>query len=194
MGNVACDPGMGSCEPDTNQPTQDMECRQFSVVGAVVLCMGLVSGDSTGSGLVSAGEGLVTNSLYPDTVYHNTANLYPTQDYDYDTHYPNTVDRQEEELFLGGLSVTVLGTAFVAALAGALVAPVFRAGFDSMMEFELPEITLPELPVEAVEEVRSLEEKYPWVGALDIMYRELREQVNRRKSTQFNKFNNINTL
>ena len=79
-------------------------------------------------------------------------------------------------------------TAFAAALLGALVAPAITAGITRITEFELPEITLPELPVEAVEKVRSLETKYPWVRMVENVYSALRSEVNMRKSTKYNKF------
>ena len=54
-------------------------------------------------------------------------------------------------------------TALSTALLGAFVTPALRTEVTRINEFELPEITLPELPLEAVEKVRSLETKYLWV-------------------------------
>ena len=82
----------------------------------------------------------------------------------------------------------MFGTAFVAALLGALVAPALSAGITRITEFELPEFTLPEISEKAVEEVRSLETKYPWVRMVENVYSVLREELNYRKSNKFNKF------
>ena len=88
----------------------------------------------------------------------------------------------------------MLGVAFGAALLGSLFAPLVTGALNRMMEFEFPEITLPELPVEAVEEVRSLETKYPWVRMVENVYSALRAEVNMRQSGKFNKFINTNKL
>ena len=76
----------------------------------------------------------------------------------------------------------MFGTAFAAALLGALVAPALTAGVTRITEFELPEFTLPEISEEAEDEVRSLQTKYPWVAMVENVYSAL------RKSQKFNKF------
>ena len=72
-------------------------------------------------------------------------------------------------------------TALSTALLGALVTPALRTVVTRINEFELPEITLPELPLEAVEKVRSLETKYLWVRMVENLYSAVRGQ-------KFNKF------
>ena len=94
----------------------------------------------------------------------------------------------------GGITIAMFLTAFLAALLGALVAPALTAGITRISEFELPEITLPELPIEAVEEVRALEDKYPWVGMAENVYGALKDEWNSRKGSKFNKFINNNKL
>ena len=82
----------------------------------------------------------------------------------------------------------MFGTAFFAALLGALVAPALSAGITRITEFELPEITLPEISERAEDEVRSLKTKYPWVGMVENVYSALRSELNYRKNHKFNKF------
>ena len=79
-------------------------------------------------------------------------------------------------------------TALSAALLGALVAPALSTAVTRITEFELPEITLPELPLEAVEKVRSLESIYPWVGMLENMYSVVRDELEMGRGHKFNKF------
>ena len=69
---------------------------------------------------------------------------------------------------LGGITVAMFGTAFAAALLGALVAPALSAGMTRIMDFQFPELTLPEFTEEAVEKVRSLQTQYPWLGIVEI--------------------------
>ena len=82
----------------------------------------------------------------------------------------------------------MFATAFAAALLGALVAPALSAGITRITEFELPEFTLPEITERAVDEVRSLKTKYPWVGIVENVYSAFRAELNFRNSHKFNKF------
>ena len=87
----------------------------------------------------------------------------------------------------------MFATAFAAALLGALVAPALSAGITRITEFELPEITVPEITLpeiseKAVDEVRSLKTKYPWVGMVENVYSAVRAELNFRNSHKFKKF------
>ena len=88
----------------------------------------------------------------------------------------------------GGITVAMFGTAFAAALLGALVAPALTAGMTRIMDFQFPEVTLPEFTGEAVEKVRSLQNKYPWVGVVENLYSSLRDELDMRKEQKFIKF------
>ena len=81
----------------------------------------------------------------------------------------------------------MFGTAFAAALLGALVAPALTAGMTRIMDFQFPEVTLPEFTEEAVEKVKSLQTKYPWVGIVENLYTALRAELDMRRGTKFNK-------
>ena len=94
----------------------------------------------------------------------------------------------------GGITVAMFGTAFAAALLGALVAPALTAGMTRIMDFQFPEVTLPEFTEEAAEKVRSLQNKYPWVGIVENLYIALRADLDMRKGQKFNKFNSDNKL
>merc|ERR1711892_1514125 len=131
---------------------------------------------------------------------------YPSASgYDYDAGYQVQAQEEDRQDILstslgGGITIAMAGTAFIAALIGAMVAPVLNEGMTRLMDFEipalpeLPEITLPELPKEADEKVRSLEATYPWVGIVENAYSALRAEVNMRKSQKFNKLLNKNKL
>ena len=95
---------------------------------------------------------------------------------------------------IGGVSLTVMATAFAAALAGAMIAPMLSATIARLMEFELPEITLPEFPEAAADEVRSLEGRYPWASMVETVYSALRSELNSRQSHKFSKFVNTDKL
>ena len=88
----------------------------------------------------------------------------------------------------GGITLAMFGTAFIAALLGALVAPALSAGITRITEFELPEITLPEISESVDDEVRSLKTKYPWVEIVENVYSAFRAELNFRNSPKFNKF------
>ena len=79
-------------------------------------------------------------------------------------------------------------TALSAALLGALVAPALSTALTRITEFELPEITLPELSLEAIEKVRSFETKYPWVGMVENMYSAVRDEWKLGRGQKFDKF------
>eukprot|EP00092_Neocalanus_flemingeri_P025641 GFUD01027798.1.p1 GENE.GFUD01027798.1~~GFUD01027798.1.p1 ORF type:complete len:172 (-),score=36.75 GFUD01027798.1:158-673(-) len=161
------------------------------------LCLGCVFGDTN---LVASPptQGFAVQQPVDNSAYYQS---YPSAvgGYDYDTGYPVQTQGEEDRqdigrLGLGEFSVGMVLTAFFAALAGALVAPAITAGISRVMDFELPEITLPELGDEAVEEVRSLEAKYPWVGMVENVYSALRAEVNMRKTQKFDKYINNNNL
>merc|ERR1712079_189263 len=83
-----------------------------------------------------------------ESVYNVEPLAHPN--YDYDAGYSGLLqgeeDRQDVGL-LGGVSLAVVGTAFAAALLGALVVPVLNAGMTRLMELEiqLPEFELPKI-------------------------------------------------
>merc|ERR1712223_377800 len=76
-----------------------------------------------------------------ESVYNVEPLAYPNYDYDagYSSLLQGEEDRQDVGL-LGGVSLAVVGTAFAAALLGALVVPVLNAGMTRLMELELPKI------------------------------------------------------
>merc|ERR1712203_1172136 len=125
----------------------------------------------------------VDNSLY--------YNSYPSGGgYDYEG-YPvlSQGDQDRTDILstgvFGGITVAMFLTAFAAALLGALGGPLLTAGVNRISEIELPEITLPELPKEAVEEVRALESEYPWVKMAENVYSIIRQGVNKNKFSKF---------
>ena len=89
---------------------------------------------------------------------------------------------------LGGITVAMFGTAFAASLLGALVAPALTEGITRIMDFQFPEVTLPEFTEKAAEKVRSLETKDPLVGIMENLYSSLRAELNMRKGQKFIKF------
>ena len=58
-----------------------------------------------------------------------------------------------------------------------------------IMEFQFPEVTLPEFTEETVEKVRSLQNKYPWVGVVENLYSMLRAEFDMKNGHKFNKLN-----
>merc|ERR1712079_324958 len=103
-----------------------------------------------------------------EDVYNNvetSAWNYPN--YDYDPLPQGEEDRQDVG-FVGGVSVAVLVTVFLAALLGALVAPALTAGMTRVMdlEIEIPEIELPkivETPGEVTEDApRNFQRNPKW--------------------------------
>merc|ERR1711892_746358 len=160
-----------------------------------------------GLGSISADTNLLESPALPafsaqpafdNSGYYST---YPSASgYDYDAGYPvqalGEQDRQDllSTGLFGGITIAMFLTAFLAALLGALVAPALTAGITRISEFELPEITLPGLPIEAVEEVRALKDKYPWVGMAENVYGALKDEWNSRQGSKFNKFINNNKL
>jgi hypothetical protein len=149
----------------------------FTVVIAA-LCLGYAVADTS---LLTSAQQPVDNSGYYST--------YPSAaGYDYDAAYPvqaqGEQDRQDilSTGLFGGVTIAMFLTALSAALLGALVAPALSAGVTRITEFELPEITLPEISEKVEDEVRSLQTKYPWVGIVENIYSAL------QKSHKFNKF------
>merc|ERR1719320_1639828 len=125
---------------------------------------GLVAGDTAGLSSPSlTSPQAVDNSLYYSS--------YPSGGgYDYEGYPALSQGEQDRTDILstgvfGGITVAMFLTAFAAALLGALVAPLLTAGVT-----RISEITLPELPKEAVEEVRALESEYPWVKMAENVY------------------------
>jgi hypothetical protein len=155
----------------------------FTVVIAA-LCLGYAVADTS---LLTSAQQPVDNSGYYST--------YPSAaGYDYDAAYPvqaqGEQDRQDilSTGLFGGVTIAMFLTALSAALLGALVAPALSAGVTRITEFELPEITLPEISEEVVDEVRSLKTEYPWVEMAEKAYSVLRSELNFRKNPKFNKF------
>merc|ERR1711892_232825 len=167
------------------------------------------------TGLVFGNPQQLSSDAYPDSSVHQPLDnagyyaQYPSASgYDYDAGYLGQVGQAQEEdrqdilstSLGGGITIAMAGTAFIAALIGAMVAPVLNEGMTRLMDFEipeppeLPEITLPELPKEAEEKARSLEDTHPWVGIVENMYSALRAEVNMRKSQKVNKLLNKNKL
>jgi hypothetical protein len=89
----------------------------------------------------------------------------------------------------GGKTVAMFGTAFAAALLGALIAPALTSGITRIMDFQFPEVTLPEFTEEAAEKVRSLQNNYPWVGVVENFYSMLRAEFDMKNGHKFNKLN-----
>merc|ERR1712156_395921 len=118
--------------------------------------LGLVTGD-TGSAFSSPVAHEFQSPSSSEDVYNNvepSAWNYPNYDYD---PLPQVEEDRQDVGFVGGVSVAVLVTVFLAALLGALVAPELTAGMTRVMdlEIEIPEIELPkivETPGEVTEE------------------------------------------
>ena len=115
--------------------------------------------------------------------------------------------RQDVDLLGDSLSVGVIGTVFLAALLGALVAPALTAGMTRMMDFEIdvPEIELPEFPIRRVEEVededaevvevRSMKHEIPWMKMAETAYNMLRSEFTRRNNGgKFGKYKSSSRL
>merc|ERR1719320_2195748 len=131
---------------------------------------GLVAGDTAGLSSPSlTSPQAVDNSLYYSS--------YPSGGgYDYEGYPALSQGEQDRTDILstgvfGGITVAMFLTAFAAALLGALVAPLLTAGVTRISEIELPE-----LPKEAVEEVRALESEYPWVKMAENVYSIIRQE------------------
>merc|ERR1711892_1201699 len=183
----------------------EFEMGITNVIIMSLLCTGLVFGNPQ----------QLSSDAYPDPSLQQPLDnaayyaQYPSASgYDYDAGYLGQVVQGQEEdrqdilstSLGGGITIAMAGTAFIAALIGAMVAPVLNEGMTRLMDFEipelpeLPEITLPELPKEAEEKVRSLEATHPWVGIVENAYSALRAEVNMMKSQKFNKLLNKNKL
>merc|ERR1711887_404646 len=139
----------------------------------------LVAGDTTGLSSPS----LTSPQAVDNSLYYNS---YPSGGgYDYEGYSvlgqgdQDRTDILSTGLF-GGITVAMFLTAFAAALLGALVAPLLTAGVN-----RISEIALPELPKEAVEEVRALESEYPWVKMAENVYSIIRQEVNKNKFSKF---------
>merc|ERR1712013_618010 len=84
-------------------------------------------------------------------------NSDPYAGYDYDAGYTSLLQGEEDRQdvgVLGGISLAVLVTVFLAALLGALVAPALTAGVSRVMdlEIEIPEIELPKITDNTIED------------------------------------------
>jgi len=162
------------------------------------LSLGFVLGDTSQDASLAAPvfsvQQPVDNNYYNN--YPSAGGAYP----EYDTGYPLQSQGEEDRQdfitggLIGGVSLTVMATAFAAALAGAMIAPMLSATIARLMEFELPEITLPEFPEAAADEVRSLEGRYPWASMVETVYSALRSELNSRQSHKFSKFVNTDKL
>ena len=127
-----------------------------------------VYGDTS---LVSSSAPIFSSASSPDSSYYDTD---PYAGYDYGAGYTSFLqgeeDRQDVGL-LGGLSVAVIGTVFLAALLGALVAPALSEGMARVMDLEIdiPEIEFPKFSENTIEddieiiEDRSMNPKFPWM-------------------------------
>merc|ERR1711872_231203 len=145
--------------------------------------LGLVTGDTGSAFSLSVAHEFQSASSSED-VYNNvetSAWNYPN--YDYDPLPQGEEDRQDVG-FVGGVSVAVLITVFLAALLGALVAPALIAGMTRVMdlEIEIPEIELPKI-VETRGEVteedasRNFQRKSKWFKVAEEAIRLLEKRL-----------------
>merc|ERR1712109_119603 len=145
--------------------------------------LGLVTGD-TGSAFSSPVAHEFQSASSSEDVYGNvetSAWNYPNYDYD---PLPQVEEDRQDVGFVGGVSVAVLVTVFLAALLGALVAPALTAGVTRVMdlEIEIPEIELPkivETPGEVTEEdaPRNFQRKPKWFKVAEEAVRLLEKRL-----------------
>merc|ERR1711915_586386 len=125
---------MGSiCQTIKQVTAIGMQSNQAILLTSI---LGLVTGD-TGSAFSSPVAHDFQSVSSSDDVYNNvetSAWNYPN--YDYDPLPQGEEDRQDIG-FVGGVSVAVLVTVFLAALLGALVAPALTAGVTRVMDLEI---------------------------------------------------------
>merc|ERR1712173_518419 len=137
--------------------------------------------------LISAPSSPQFSSIPSSDLSSSSSSFYssdPYAGYDYDAGYTSLLQGEEDRQdvgFLGGISLAVLVTVFLAALLGALVAGVSRV-MD--LEIEIPEIELPKITDNTIEDedvevidARSLNKKSPWMemtqGALSLLEHKL---------------------
>merc|ERR1711915_994889 len=145
--------------------------------------LGLVTGD-TGSAFSSPVAHEFQSPSSSEDLYNNvetSAWNYPN--YDYDPLPQGEEDRQDVG-FVGGVSVAVLVTVFLAALLGALVAPALTAGVTRVMdlEIEIPEIELPKIVETRGEETgedapRNFQRKPKWFKVAEEAVRLLEKRI-----------------
>merc|ERR1712156_738537 len=141
---------MGSLRQTTEEITT------LNMIGILPLAILTLSGYVKGDTDVLSSSAFSPQS-FDNSVYNVEPIAYPN--YDYEVSYSSSLqgeeDRQDVGL-VGGVSLVVIGTAFAAALLGALVVPVLNAGMTRLMEFqiEFPEFELPQI-VEKSDESES---------------------------------------
>merc|ERR1712156_357758 len=179
---------MGSiCQTIKQVTTIGMQSNQAILFTSL---LGLVTGD-IGSAFSSPVAHEFQSPSSSEEVYNNvetSAWNYPNYDYGL---LPQGEEDRQDVGSIGGVSVAVLVTVFLAALLGALVAPALSAGMTRVMdlEIEIPEIELPKIADNTIEdddedveiiEARSLKKKSPWMkmaqGALSLLEHKLAKQ------------------
>merc|ERR1711877_104813 len=121
----------------------------------------------------AAGDTTVLSSpvFSPQSGDESVYNVEPLaySNYDYDVGYSGLLQGEEERQdvgLLGGVSLAVVGTAFAAALLGALVVPVLNAGMTRLMELEIqmPEFELPKIVEKSNESPRMFQKSSKWMN------------------------------
>merc|ERR1711990_873175 len=139
-----------------------------AAAAAVLLLAGLVSADGGDQGDHAAQHGTVLAE--PLAAQPDTSNYYSQQAYTdtfapaggdgfYDPYASNFLTQEQDRTdtgLLGGLTIGVLITVFLAALLGSIVAPALTAavtrGTELVSKVQLPEITLKDVESEDMEE------------------------------------------
>merc|ERR1712212_708346 len=147
-------------------PTEAADMQ--AAAAAVLLLAGLVSADGGDHGDHAAQHGTVLAE--PLAAQPDTSNYYSQQAYTdtfapsgsegfYDPYASNFLTQEQDRTdtgLLGGLTIGVLVTVFLAALLGSIVAPALTAavtrGTELVSKVQLPEITLKDVESEDMEE------------------------------------------
>merc|ERR1711936_911614 len=147
-------------------PTEAADMQ--AAAAAVLLLAGLVSADGGDHGDHAAQHGTVL--VEPLAAQPDTSNYYSQQAYTdtfapsgsdgfYDPYASNFLTQEQDRTdtgLLGGLTIGVLVTVFLAALLGSIVAPALTAavtrGTELVSKVQLPEITLKDVESEDMEE------------------------------------------
>merc|ERR1712060_504217 len=148
-------------------PTEAAD-MQATAAAAVLFLAGLVSADGGDHGDHGAQHGTVLAE--PLAAQPDTSNYYSQQAYTdtfaptgadgfYDPYASNFLTQEQDRTdtgLLGGLTIGVLITVFLAALLGSIVAPALTAavtrGTELVSKVQLPEITLKDVESEDMEE------------------------------------------
>merc|ERR1711990_1401056 len=148
-------------------PTEAAD-MQATAAAAVLFLAGLVSADGGDHGDHGAQHGTVlaeplaaqpdTSNYYSQQAYTDTFAPSGTEGF-YDPYASNFLTQEQDRTdtgLLGGLTIGVLITVFLAALLGSIVAPALTAavtrGTELVSKVQLPEITLKDVESEDMEE------------------------------------------